>query len=167
MITINATGVFDKEKGTFAVSLDLAGHTELEHEMLLAMIGSGRTVSLSPTHDGEELSAGFSIYDPAAFDLAVHNLENRHRIADGRPTLEQEAEAAANQKKYQAQAETDAKASAEKAAKDQQDSRDRIEKLAAQEIADRTLAARATAPTPAAPAATEDKPKAKEPDKVQ
>ncbi len=165
-MNINATGTFDAEKGTFTLEMDLEGHTEMEHEMLAAFFADKRSVIVFPTHEGDVLSASFVIADHDAFDLAVHNLENRKRAQDGRPSLEQEAAASAAQVAAQHLAQANAKANAEAAAKEQQESRDRIEKLAAQEIADRTLAAKlppAPAPRPAETAA----PAAAEPKKVQ
>ena len=166
-MNIDAKGTFDKEKGTLTVVLDLAGHTELEHEMLAAFFRCGCSVSISPTHHGDKLSAQFSMFDPDAFDLASHNLENRKRADDGRPSLEQEADATRAQAANQKQATIDAKNAAAAAEKDRLESRDRVERMAAKEIADR----HAAQPTPAEPKKVEPakdaEHEAKEPEKVQ
>lgn len=99
MSQVTATVEFDQVKGTVKFALDLQGNTELDHELLAAAIGTGRSVSIAPAHEGDELYAEFTIADKSIWANAIHNLENRRRIRDGKPTLEQEADAAAAQAK--------------------------------------------------------------------
>lgn len=112
MSQVQTVVTFDAEKGTVKFSLDLQGNSELEHELLAAAIGTGRSVSMTPAHAADELFAEFTIADPSIWPTAVHNLENRHRIADGRPTLEEEAAKVEAAKKAQAEAEAAAAAAA-------------------------------------------------------
>jgi hypothetical protein len=93
-MNLTANAKFDREKGTITVDLVLVGHTEIEHEMLAAFFSKPLPVTIAPKHHGDVLKAEFTITDPAAFDAAIHNLENRKRKADGRPSLEEEAERA-------------------------------------------------------------------------
>jgi hypothetical protein len=99
MNQVTATVEFDQEKGIVKFSMDLQGNTELDHELLAAAIGDGRKVFIRPAHKGEELFAEFVIDDEYIWPDALHNLENRHRVRDGKPTLEQEASMLAAQKK--------------------------------------------------------------------
>lgn len=99
MNQVSATVAFDQEKGTVTFSMDLQGNTELDHEILVAAIAGGRKVIILPTHKGDELFAEFTIEDEDIWPDALHNLENRHRVRDGRPTLEEEAAAIAARKK--------------------------------------------------------------------
>ena len=92
MAQIKASVSFDAAKGTATVSLELAGTSEMEHE-LLAQFFQGRSVSLTPFHVGDALESRFVIDDPDAFPKAQRSCENRIRVRDGRPTVEQ-AEAA-------------------------------------------------------------------------
>jgi hypothetical protein len=153
-MNIEAKATADRKKGTLTVEMDLSGDSELDHEILAAFFTS-RSVTLTPTHFGDKLSARFVIADPNAFAVALHNLENRKRKADGRPTLEEESDQAGKTKGAQAAAEAAQKDRDAKAEKDRKDSQARIEAAAAKEIADRTLAK------------TEQAKQAKEPDKVQ
>lgn len=107
---------FDDVKGTAEFNMDLQGTTELEHELLLAAVGSGRGISLIPSHTGDLLSAGFTIADGSMFPAAQRALLNRRRVSDGLPTVEeQEAQEAMNA----AQEEDRKKAVAEQQAKDE------------------------------------------------
>ena len=90
MAQVTVTVGFDQTKGTVKFSLDLQGETQLEHELLVATIGSGRSVSISPAHAGDELFAEFTIEDPSIWPKAIRQLENRTRVANGRPTIEEE-----------------------------------------------------------------------------
>lgn len=66
---------------------------ELEHEVAVKMF-TEREVKIVPDIHGEHFrSATFTIVDADAFAAAKHDAENRKRIRDKRPTLEQEAEA--------------------------------------------------------------------------
>jgi hypothetical protein len=99
MNQVTATVEFDQGKGTVKFALDLQGNTELDHELLAAAIGAGRSVSIKPAHNGDELFAEFVIEDEDIWPDALHNLENRYRARDGKPSLEEEAALAAAQKK--------------------------------------------------------------------
>jgi hypothetical protein len=139
-MNITATATPDRVEGTLLVDLDIVGQSELDHELLAAFFASPVTVRIVPTHDGDELHAQFVIQDKAAFAVAVHNLDNRHRKADGRPSLEEEQAAADADAANKKQAEEDAvnaKANAEREAKERQD---HIDELAAKDIADRVIA---------------------------
>ncbi len=159
-MNINGTITIDREKGTATVDLALVGHSELDHELLAAFF-TVRRVMLSPTHQGDVLGTQFVIEDEDAFEEALHNLENRKRVADGRPTIEEEGERARKATEAQVAAEASQKDRDAKAQAGRDASRDRVERMAAKEIADRTLAAQSS-DKPEAP-----KPQAKEPDKVQ
>jgi hypothetical protein len=98
MSQVTATVAFDQEKGTVTFSMDLQGNTELDHELLAAAIGTGRSVSIVPRHHADELFAEFTIADSKLWATALHNLENRYRVRDGKPTLEEEAKLAADRK---------------------------------------------------------------------
>jgi hypothetical protein len=93
MPQVTATVEFDQLNGSVKFSLDLQGATELEHELLAAAIGTGRSVSLIPAHKQDELFVEFTIRDVRIWPTALRALENRHRKADGRPSLQQEEEA--------------------------------------------------------------------------
>jgi hypothetical protein len=90
MSQVTATVEFNQEKGIVKFAMDLQGNTELDHELLAAAIGNGRKVIILPAHNGEELFAEFTIEDEDIWPEAMHNLENRHRARDGKPSLEQE-----------------------------------------------------------------------------
>lgn len=165
---IQATATFDREDGTLTVDLPLVGESELDHELLAAFF-VGRSVSISPMHQGDLLGAQFTIHDPSAFDAALHNLENRKRKNDGRPTIEEEA---AKAKAANATVEADRENAKTREDQNQAElakAKARIEKRAAEIIADRLDEKKAE---PAAPQHVEQKkdeeaPTAKEPSKVQ
>jgi hypothetical protein len=92
MSTVTATITLDAVKGTAKFVLDLQGHSEIEHEVLAAVIGTGRSVSITPRHNGDELFAEFTVADKNIWPAAIHNLDNRHRKAEGRPSIEEEEE---------------------------------------------------------------------------
>src|SRR5258708_36780046 len=120
MSTVTATVSFDQASGTVKFSLDLQGATELDHELLAATISSGRSVSIVPAHKGEELFAEFIIKDTSIWPKAARALENRKRIANGQPTIEQEESQAVARKNAQEDAEkaaSDEKAKADADAK--------------------------------------------------
>lgn len=108
MAKADANLKFDDVKGTATVALSLSGTTEFEHE-LLAQFFKGRQVSLVPFNNGDQLESRFVIEDKQAFGLAWRAVQNRIRVRDGRPTLEQE-EAFAESQKAQPVKEPDAKA---------------------------------------------------------
>ena len=110
-----ATIEFDNVKGTVKFSLDLKGVTEIDHELLLATIGSGRSVSISPAHKGDDLFAEFTIFDTSIWPKAARALENRKRKADGKPTVEEEEAQNALRVAQLQKADADAKAAKEKA----------------------------------------------------
>jgi hypothetical protein len=87
---VAVTVTFDQAAGTAKFAMDLQGVTELEHEILLATIGSGRDVKITPAHIGNELFAEFTVTDPAIWPRAIRALTNRKRVADGLPTIEAE-----------------------------------------------------------------------------
>jgi len=80
---------FDAAKGSVTASLKLEGESEMEHELLVQFFQS-RSVTLMPFHVGDSLESRFVITDPAAFANAQRATENRIRVRDGRPTVEQE-----------------------------------------------------------------------------
>lgn len=88
MAQVKANIKFDP-KGTATVAIDLAGESEMEHE-LLAVFFTARSVDLVPFHDGDKLESRFVLDDPDAFAKAQRACENRIRTRDGRPTVEQE-----------------------------------------------------------------------------
>lgn len=90
MSQVTATVEFDQQKGTAKFSMDLQGNTELDHELLAVAIGTGRSVSIKPAHQGEELFAEFTITDPTIWPKALRSLQNRHRAIEGKPSLEEE-----------------------------------------------------------------------------
>ncbi len=161
MAQIKANVSFDAAKGTATVALELVGTSEMEHE-LLAQFFQSRSVSLTPFHQGDALESRFVIEDPSAFAKAQRSCENRIRVRDGRPTVEQEE--AARKAKADAQAKRDAADeaaqaegfadAAEKEAFELEEARqDRLaEKVAAK------LAAKAAKPEPEAPKAPEPDP---------
>jgi hypothetical protein len=118
MSFVTATIAFDQEAGTVKFSLDLQGETELEHELLAATIGSGRGVSIVPAHRQNELFAEFIIVDKSIWPKAIRGLENRRRVANGQPTVEDEEAQARKREAADKQAEIDAVAARDKAAKD-------------------------------------------------
>ena len=87
----NTSLILDPEEGSLTVKMDLVGETPSEHEVLAAFF-KRRSVALIPAHVGDDLRAEFTIYDPGAVKRAQHNLENRQRKADGRPSIEEERE---------------------------------------------------------------------------
>jgi len=109
---------FNAETGTVKFSLDLQGNTELEHELLAAAIGTGRTVSLTPAHKANELFAEFTIADKSIWPRALRGFENRRRIADGQPTVEEEEAQAERRAAAEKQADKDAAAAQKQAAID-------------------------------------------------
>lgn len=90
MSQVTATVEFDQQKGTVKFSMDLQGNSEIDHELLIAAIGTGRSVSLTPAHSGNELFAEFTIADKSIWPKAIRALENKKRVADGKPTVEEE-----------------------------------------------------------------------------
>ena len=157
MSEIKAIGAFDKEKGTLTIVLDLAGHSPIEHELLAAAFDEKSEVEavvdrhpetrrvlrgfhMEPTHDGDELSATITIYDPSLWDRAVRAETNRQRKADGKPTLEEEEAQAVMEKAAAEDAAKRADEAKEKAAEDAQAKQDaddaRIAKIAAKVVAE-------------------------------
>jgi cell division protein YceG involved in septum cleavage len=113
MAQIKANVSFDAAKGTATVTLELAGTSEMEHE-LLAQYFTARSVSLVPFHVGDQLESRFVIEDAGAFARAQRATENRIRLRDGRPTVEAEESAkAAKAKALEAKQKADADAVAE------------------------------------------------------
>src|SRR5271170_4300934 len=94
MAQIKASVSFDAAKGTATVQLELAGTSEMEHE-LLNQFFSSRSVTLTPFHVGDSLESRFVITDPTAFAKAQRATENRIRVRNGQPTVEQEEAAKA------------------------------------------------------------------------
>ena len=97
----NTTITLDRQRGTCTINIEPLGETELDHELLEEFFQK-RTVVLMPMHQGDRLSARIVIADADAFSRAIHDLENRKRAVDGRPSLEQEAEAKAQAAKVAA-----------------------------------------------------------------
>ena len=95
MLTVKATMEFDAGLGVMVVSLDIQGDSEMEHEVLKAAFAADRSVVLVPAHqgtNGDDLYVKFWFTDTNVFPLAARALENRIRVRDGRPTVEQEEE---------------------------------------------------------------------------
>jgi len=103
----------DQAKGTAKFSMDLKGATEFEHELLAAIIGNGRSVSIVSAHKQDELYAEFTIRDPNIWPTAIRALENRKRKADGRPSVEEEEKRIADAEAAQEQAEDKSQAASE------------------------------------------------------
>ena len=184
-MNITATGTFSKEDGTLQIDMEFHPATEIEHEIIAEFVRHPKRTLIFPTKlavnggvpmrvqteemESDLLHVRLELDDDEAFDAAVHNLENRKRAVEGRPSLEQEAEAKANAEKQSAEAQAASEEAKKKAADDLAASRERIERMAAQEIANR-VAPTAPAPAPAvSPAKEDEKPKAtaKEPGQVQ
>lgn len=115
MSTVTATVEFNQEKGTVKFVLDLQGTTELDHELLAAAIGTGRSVEIAPAHNGNELFAEFTVIDPNLWPKAIRALENRKRVSEGRPTIEEEEAQVAMRKASEEDAEVKAAQAREKA----------------------------------------------------
>lgn len=162
MSEMKAVGSFDKEKGTLTIVLDLTGHSPIEHEMLAAAFDEESEVSqviqrapsppkstdsgeilrafrMGPTHDGDQLSATITIYDPGLWDRAVRAETNRQRVANGLPTLDQEEAQAVARKQREASDQAAREDAAEAQVKADADAADA--KRAEQEEHDRRLAA--------------------------
>lgn len=164
-MNVIATGTLSKEDGALFVDLEFHPASELEHEIIAEFIREQQRVVLTPTKlvfnqetkamdvtptrelEGEVLKVRLAVGDSGAFDAAVHNLENRKRAADGRPSIEEEAAASARAEEAQEEAVKSGITAAQQVEAERIASRDRIEALAAKEIADRALA---TAPPPLA-----------------
>lgn len=132
MAQVTAEVTFDQVAGTAVLRLDLQGNTELEHELLVAMIGDGRKVMMVPDHRGDELFAVIGIQDRDMWDEAQHTLENRYRVRDGRPTIEEEEAQAAQRKANEKAAVEAADVKAKQAIADAEDKQEEAdEKLAA------------------------------------
>jgi hypothetical protein len=116
---VEAKVSFDQKAGEVKFSLDLQGNTELEHELLAAAIGKGRRIVILPAHVGDELFAEFMIDDETIWPNAMRALENRIRVRDGRPTIEEEEAQAAMREA--AQKDADAKATEAKAVADREE----------------------------------------------
>ena len=144
MSQVTVTVEFDQVAGTVKFTFDLQGATELDHELLAATIGTGRSVSLKPTHVGNELFAEFTITDPAIWPKAARALANRKRVADGLPTIEQEEERAKMAKAAAEKADADAKDAQAKQDKEVQDRQDAADAHTAKVVADtlKTLGAK-------------------------
>jgi hypothetical protein len=90
MAQLKASIKFDAVKGTATVVLEPVGTTEMEHE-LLALLFAGRSVSLVPFNNGDLLESRFVIEDKSAFPKAQRACENRIRVREGRPAVEDAA----------------------------------------------------------------------------
>ncbi len=95
MAQVEAKVTFDQAEGLVIIRMDLQGNSELEHELLVAAIGKGRSVSIVPDHAGDELFAVIGIQDDSIWPKATRAYENRIRVRDGRPTVEEEEAQAA------------------------------------------------------------------------
>jgi hypothetical protein len=142
MAQIKASLVFDAAKGSATVALELAGTTELEHE-LMEQFFTARSVSLVPFRNGDALESRFVVVQSDAFAKAQRAVENRIRARDGRPSLEDEEAARAKAAELQAslqKREDDAHAAgfdsyaAQQAAKAQAEQTDRIVSALAEKL---------------------------------
>lgn len=189
---IDATGTFSKEDGTLTIDLQFHPATPIEHEIVAEFLRHPKRTLIFPTElkpvkddktgvvtltrvasdelEGDLINARLELDDDNAFDAATHNLENRRRAAEGLPSLETEAERAAMAKKASEEAEAQSKTVAQQQEDERVASRNRIEELAAKEIADRYVREHQTPASVASePSKEEQKPQvsAKEPNKVQ
>lgn len=168
--------------------IDLEFHpaTPIEHEIVAEFVRHPKRTMIFPTKlvadrtdprnvvmkrvqtdeiESDLLHVRLELDDEDAFDQALHNLENRRRAAENLPSLEEEADrkAAAEAQAKAAQEQGDAE---RKNAEDAQAAaRERIERMAAKEIADRyhpEPPAPTPMPAPQLPAATDESSKAKE-----
>lgn len=163
MSNITVKVEFDQKAGTVKFSLDLQGTTELDHELLAATIATGRAVKLVPAHMGNELFAEFTIADLSIWPRAARAMENRKRVADGLPTIEEEeaqaAMRAASEQDDKVRSEA-AHQKAEEEAQAKQDAADQhIAKVASEAAAEtfaRLSAANSPAPEPATPSASKE-----------
>lgn len=112
MAQLNASIKFDEAKGVAVVKLEPVGATEMEHELLAAYFSVPRQISLVPFGVGDNLESRFVIEDKSAFARSQRACENRIRVREGKPTVE-EAWA-----KGKTPAEVEARKSADKAAQD-------------------------------------------------
>lgn len=184
---IDAIGTFSKEDGTLMIDMEFHPATEIEHEIIAEFVRHPKRTLVFPTKlvvdrtdpknpitrrvptqemESDLLHVRLELDDEDAFDAAVHNLENRKRAAEGRPSLEEEADRKAAAEAAMKAPEEQSQADAKKQADDLAASRDRIERMAATEIANRVTPAAPT-PTPAPGEQKPEQPKAKEPNKVQ
>jgi len=90
MAQLKASIKFDAAKGTATVSLEPIGATEMEHELLAAYFNSPRSVSLVPFNVADQLESRFIIEDKLAFPRSQRACENRIRVREGRPTVEEQ-----------------------------------------------------------------------------
>jgi len=90
MANVKANLSFDATKGTVVVTIEPIGQSEMEHELLARFFNSPRQVSLVPFTVNDRLETRFVIEDKFAFPQAQRATENRIRLRDGRPTVEQE-----------------------------------------------------------------------------
>lgn len=137
MPKIEATLLLDQVGGVGKFSLDLQGASEMEHEVLAALIGSGRSVSIAPAHKADELFAEFTITDPTIFATAQRSMENRKRKANGQPTVEEEEARAKAIVDAQTTAKVDELAREAKAQEELKEQRDESDRRIA-EIASKT-----------------------------
>ena len=72
------------------VTLILLGTSEMEHELLLQFFGPSRSVTLTPFHEADLLESRFVIQQDGAFAKAQRACENRIRVRDGRPTVDED-----------------------------------------------------------------------------
>lgn len=135
MNQVTATVTLDQVKGTVKFSFDLQGATELDHELLAATISSGRSVSLMPTHVGNELFAEFTIKDSSIWPTAARAMENRKRVANGQPTIEEEEARRAMAEAAAADAEEKAQEAEKQAARDAQAKQDAADAHIAEVVA--------------------------------
>lgn len=152
---IKATGTFSPDRTAMAIDLEFLPASELEHEMIAAFVEEQTRVTLSPTKividsktkqatrvptnvlEGDSIILRLIVDDANAMKYALHNLENRKRKADGRPSIEEEEKAAndavtTREADQTAAQQREAQNKAELAA-----SKARVEERAAQIIADR------------------------------
>ena len=101
MAQITAKVSFDPEKDSATVTLVPIGASEMEHELLTQFFQPG-SVSLVPFHEGDQLESRFVIVKSGAFKDAQRACENRIRVRDGRPTIEQEEARIAAKAKWDA-----------------------------------------------------------------
>lgn len=181
-LRIDATGTFSKEDGTLMIDMEFHPATPIEHEIVAEFVRHPKRTLIFPTKlvvkdgvpmrvhtdemESDLLHVRLELDDEDAFDAAVHNLENRRRATEGLPSLEQEAERAAMAKKASEEAEAQSNTVAQQQEAERVASRDRIESLAAKEIADRYVKEH-QAPAPGQLEQKPEPPKAKEPDRVQ
>ena len=100
---------------TITLQLEFIGHSEIEHEFVKQLCSGELVESSSP----EDVKVEIPIKRVGALSRAKRALENKKRVAAGRPTVEAEEKAAKDRADEIAKADAVAKAEEAKKAADQ------------------------------------------------